>query len=107
MTRWSKVAISGLWICAAAAASAAEEPQPNPLQLRSWAAACAACHGTGGVALPGMSTLAGVPAEVLLQKLMDFKAGKTPSATLMPQLAKGYSDVQLQALAGYFATPAK
>ncbi|MFO1278512.1 MAG: hypothetical protein U1F04_02855 [Burkholderiaceae bacterium] len=49
-----------------------------------------------------MESLAGVNKDEMLKKMMDFKTGKKP-ATLMHQLAKGYSDEQLQALAGYFA----
>jgi hypothetical protein len=34
--------------------------QVDPLHVRSWAASCAACHGTDGRAQPGMISLAGV-----------------------------------------------
>jgi sulfide dehydrogenase cytochrome subunit len=74
----------------------------DALQVRSMAATCAACHGTNGVAQPGMETLAGQSKDDLLKKMMDFKSGKKP-ATLMHQLSKGYSDEQLEQLAGYFA----
>lgn len=75
----------------------------DALQVRSMAASCAACHGTHGVALDGMESLAGQPKADLLKKMMDFKSGKKP-ATLMHQLSKGYSDEQLEQLAGYFAS---
>jgi sulfide dehydrogenase cytochrome subunit len=71
-------------------------------QVRSMAATCANCHGTEGIAQPGMDSLAGQPRDVLLQKMLDYKSGKRP-ATVMHQLAKGYSDEQLEQLAGYFA----
>jgi cytochrome c553 len=76
--------------------------QVDALQLRSWAAACANCHGTLGVAQPGMESLAGVPKDDLLKKMLDFKTGRKP-ATLMHQISKGYTDEQLEQLAGYFA----
>ncbi len=76
--------------------------QVDALQLRSWAAACANCHGTLGVAQPGMESLAGVPKDDLQKKLMDFKNGRKP-ATLMHQISKGYTDEQIEQLAGYFA----
>ena len=76
--------------------------QVDALQLRSWAAACANCHGTLGVAQPGMESLAGVPKDDLLKKMLDFKAGRKP-ATLMHQISKGYTDAQIEQLAGYFA----
>jgi cytochrome c553 len=34
--------------------------------------------------------------------MLDFKAGRKP-ATLMHQISKGYTDEQLEQLAGYFA----
>lgn len=85
------------------ALSGLAQAQVDPLHVRSWAASCAACHGTDGRAQPGMISLAGVPKEVTVQKMLDYKAGRVPSATLMHQLAKGYSDEQISAIAGYFA----
>ena len=38
--------------------------------------------------------------------LLDFKAGRKP-ATIMHQLAKGYTDEQIVAIAGYFAAQKK
>jgi len=74
----------------------------DALQVRSMAAGCAACHGTHGVAAPGMDDLAGARKEVLLKRMQDYKSGKR-SATVMHQLVKGYSDEQIEQLAGYFA----
>lgn len=74
----------------------------DELQVRSMAASCASCHGTHGIAQPGMESLAGQPKDELLKKMLDFKAGRKP-ATIMHQLSKGYSDKQIEELAGYFA----
>ena len=71
-------------------------------QVRSMAAACANCHGTDGVAQSGMESLAGQSRDDLLKKMLDFKTGAKP-ATIMHQLAKGYSDEQLAQLASHFA----
>ncbi|HSI55045.1 MAG: cytochrome c [Ramlibacter sp.] len=75
---------------------------PDPLTVRSWAGACANCHGTNGNAQPGNVVLAGMNRDEMVQKLLDFKNGRRP-ATVMHQLAKGYSDEQIAAIAGYFA----
>lgn len=72
-------------------------------QVRSWAASCAACHGTDGRAQPGMESLAGANKDDLVRKMLDYKADRRP-ATIMHQLAKGYSDEQIVAIAGYFAS---
>ena len=74
----------------------------DPLQVRSWAAGCANCHGTKGIAQTGMESLAGVNKDELLKKMLDFKTGKKP-ATIMHQLSKGYTDEQLAQLAAYFS----
>jgi cytochrome subunit of sulfide dehydrogenase len=96
LTAAALVALSGL-----------AQAQVDPLHVRSWAASCAACHGTNGHAQPGMIALAGVPKEVTIQKMLDYKAGRVPAATIMHQLAKGYSDEQIAAIAGYFAAQKK
>ncbi|MGR2690786.1 c-type cytochrome, partial [Pelomicrobium sp. P1] len=57
------------------------------LQARSWAASCAACHGTEGRAVGGMPALAGKPKEDLYKALRAFKDGSKP-ATVMHQHAK-------------------
>lgn len=75
---------------------------PDTLQVRSLAASCANCHGTAGVAQEGLESLADAGREELQRKLLDFKNGKKP-ATVMHQLAKGYTDVELVALASYFS----
>jgi cytochrome c553 len=53
-----------------------------------------------------MESLAGKDKEEMVQKLLDFKAGRKP-ATLMHQLTKGYSDDELRAIAAYFAAQKK
>lgn len=83
-----------------AATSAAQTTDPN--LARNIAAGCANCHGTNGVSVGGMPTLAGQSKADLVKKMQDFKAGRTP-ATIMPQLAKGYSDEQIDLVAGWFA----
>ena len=75
---------------------------PDPLHVRSWAASCSNCHGTQGQAQQGMHKLAGMPAAELSRKMLDFKNNRMP-ATVMHQLAKGYSDDQIAAIAAYFA----
>jgi cytochrome c553 len=64
------------------------------------------CHGTDGRAQPGMESLAGANKDDMVKKMLDFKAGRKP-ATIMHQLAKGYSDEQITAIAGYFAAQKK
>ena len=82
------------------------QAQTDALQVRSWAASCAACHGTDGRAQPGMVSLAGANKDDIVKKMLDYKAGRMP-ATIMHQLSKGYSDEQIVAIASYFAAQKK
>jgi cytochrome c553 len=41
-----------------------------------------------------------------VQQMQDFKAGKRP-ATIMHQIAKGFTDAQTEQLAAYFAAQKK
>ena len=74
------------------------------LQTRALAATCANCHGTEGRAVAGAAVpgLAGLPAVYMQEQMRAFKAG-TRTATVMHQISKGYSDVQIERLATYFA----
>jgi cytochrome subunit of sulfide dehydrogenase len=76
--------------------------QDSSKLARSLAATCANCHGTNGHARGDMKPLAGVSADKMLAQLADFKSGAMP-ATVMHQIAKGYSDEQLKLIAAYFA----
>ncbi len=88
------------WLAAAVLCASAIGAHAQVNQTRVWAAACASCHGTDGRAQPGMASLAG---RTDLQKiLLEYKAGTRP-ATLMHQIAKGYTDEQLGQIATYFA----
>src|SRR5262245_64657171 len=85
---------------ALAADALAQGADPN--LGRNLAAACANCHGTNGASQPGMPSLAGQQRATLIQHLQDFKAGRR-AATIMHQIAKGYSDEQIEAVAGYLS----
>src|SRR5206468_379536 len=74
----------------------------DPKVARNLAATCANCHGTGGVSVGELESLAGKAREEIVRKMQEFKSGARP-ATVMNQLAKGYTDEQIEALAGWFA----
>lgn len=72
-------------------------------EARSLAATCANCHGTAGrSATTEVAPLAGLPKDLIVQRMREFKEGKRP-ATIMHQLAKGYTDEQIDRLAAYLA----
>ena len=85
------------------AASAARADGPAVSAGARLAATCAACHGTNG-ATKGetLPPLAGQPKDVLSATLRAFKSGARQSS-IMTQIAKGYTDEQIELLAAYFA----
>ena len=90
-------------LLAAAFAVAAPLAAAQDSASRNLASTCAICHGSAGqAATRDVATLAGMPRDHLAQQLRDFRDGKRP-ATVMHQIAKGYSDAQIDALAAWFA----
>jgi sulfide dehydrogenase cytochrome subunit len=95
-------ALFPLLVSVAALAPVAWAQSADPNLGRNLAAACANCHGTNGASVQVMPVLAGQQKAFLAQQMQDFKAGRRP-ATIMHQIAKGYSDEQIEALAAYFS----
>ena len=97
-----------------AGAAFAQQPAPPapafaasnvaPKGVASMATACAMCHGSGGMPAAGstVAPLAGRPAQGTIDAMKAFKEGKR-EATIMHQIAKGYSDAEIAAIAAYFA----
>ncbi len=72
----------------------------DQLYKRGLAATCANCHGTDGkgVVDGGMPLINNLTSEQMLAKLKAYKSGAL-EGTIMPQLAKGYTDEQLITIA--------
>ena len=83
------------------AADAAHDAQAAPA-VRLLAATCANCHGPQGDSPGAMPSIAGLPREHLVERLRMLRAGAA-DATLMHQLAKAYSDDEIERLAAHFA----
>ncbi len=64
----------------------------------SGAVSCSGCHAPAGA----MPAIAGRPADEIVAAMIAFRDGSRP-ATVMHQIAKGYTDAQLDTLATYFA----
>ena len=74
-------------------------------QGRNLVSSCAICHGTEGRVTTRDSPLiplAGLPRDHIATQMRAFRDGKRP-ATVMHQIAKGYTDPQIDALAAWFA----
>ena len=87
---------------ALAAAPLAAVAQDSPA-ARSLAATCASCHGTDGRSVTKeVIGLAGLPKDHIVAQMKAFRDGSR-QATVMHQIAKGYSDQQIDLIADYFA----
>ncbi len=81
-------------------------PNLTPQGVAAMAANCAMCHGTQGRPTTGSSVvaLAGRPAASTIEAMKAFKEGRRGDATIMHQIAKGYGDAEIAAMAAYFAS---
>jgi len=94
MTRMAAVAI--LMSCFVSVASAQD--------AQRLAAPCAICHGTDGKpAAKELVPLAGLPRDYIVSQMRALRDGQR-QATVMHQIAKGYTDAQIDALAAWFST---
>lgn len=97
-----RIALGAVLTCAAFAVNAQDSTV-----ARSLAATCANCHGTDGRSVTKeVAALAGQPKEFLVSQMKAFQEGKRP-ATVMHQIAKGYTDAQVDLIAGYLAAQKK
>ena len=94
MTRVTTVAV--LMSCFSSAASAQD--------AQRLAAPCAICHGTDGrAATKEVLPLAGLPRDYIASQMRALRDGQR-QATVMHQIAKGYSERQTDAIAAWFAS---
>lgn len=103
--RASIATLSGIWLgIGASVALLSPAAAQTPADIVVLAGPCANCHGPDGRSPGQIVSLAGRPQAVLLQQLQAFKSDNPPpGTTVMNRLAKGYSDEQIAALAGYFS----
>lgn len=106
-------ALALLAICLPSAAALAESGPAfapaslGPAGVRALAANCAACHGTNGATAGGaIAGLAGMNKEYFVEQMRLFKAGKR-EATVMAQIARGFTDAEFAALGEFFAAQKK
>jgi len=87
-------------VTAATAGESVAQGSP-PGASRDLAATCAGCHGTRGASQGAIPTLAGMESQAMVSRMQAFKAGTRPG-TVMPQLAKGYTDRQIESIAAWY-----
>jgi sulfide dehydrogenase cytochrome subunit len=67
---------------------------------------CAGCHGTDGVSPGSIPSIACKSPEFIEGSLKDYRDGKRFS-TVMGRHVKGYTDQEIQLIAGFFGTYCK
>lgn len=80
--------------------SMAQNLTAEQLYNRSLAATCANCHGTNGVSVAGnrIPKINELSHQQIAEMLRQYKSGMK-SGTIMPQLAKGYTEEQIDIVA--------
>ena len=62
---------------------------------------CAGCHGTDGVSPGSIPSIACKSADTIEKALKEYRSGKRFS-TVMGRHVKGYTDQEIQLIAGFF-----
>ncbi|PLY13320.1 MAG: cytochrome c4 [Sedimenticola sp.] len=97
------VVVAGLAVSATAAFAADDAPKVITGASASMLAnTCAGCHGTDGSSQgPASPTIAGLSSDYFVETMQGFANDEIPS-TIMGRIAKGYTEDELKAMAGYF-----
>lgn len=100
--RMASTVLTSCLLLLGSAAGASDMTPEKKLQAASLAATCANCHGTNGKGVEGSAVtgLANLSVEYIKTNMIWFKTGQRP-ATVMHQLAKGYTDEQIDIIANY------
>jgi len=86
---------AALALAAVSAAGAAEAP-PG-------ASSCSGCHAANAGVDSAIPRLVGRKADEIVAAMQAFRSGQR-HATVMDQIAKGFSDAEIQAIATWYAT---
>ncbi len=90
-------------------AAAAAKPMPKLMSGASAAMlanTCAGCHGTHGASTgPAAPSIGGLSEDYMIEVMQAYKSGDRWS-TIMGRIAKGYSDQEIAAMAGFYAAQA-
>lgn len=91
-------------LCAVPMLATAAVPAGEAVQRQAVAATCANCHGTAGRPPQGstLPTLAGMPKSAFVERMAAFKAASS-GPSVMHQIAKGFTESQIEQMATYFA----
>lgn len=98
--QYGLVAVLAALVAAVASESIAQGTRPHA--ARDLAASCTGCHGTSDASRGAIPILAGMDPRTIGDRMREFKTGTRPG-TVMPQLAKGYTEAEIALIAGWYA----
>ena len=87
-------------VVAPAPVAVAPSPPPTPAAVVNMVNNCFSCHGTDGRSPGTIPSLTNQKPQQAALVLKEFKSGARAS-TVMARHAKGYTDVELEAIANY------
>ena len=80
-------------------AASAQDRKAPPLLV----GACSGCHGQKGEGVGSTPKLVGYAKADLIAILQSFKKDERKPSSIMNRIAKGYTDAEVEAIAGWFA----
>jgi sulfide dehydrogenase cytochrome subunit len=93
---WAAAILCSGLVCSGMMPALAAEAPPG-------AASCSGCHPAGANADTPVPRLAGQEADAIVAAMLAFRSGQRP-ATVMNRIAKGFSDDEVRAIAGWVVT---
>lgn len=92
--------VAGLAFCASTTAVAEGMTGASASMLAN---TCAGCHGTNGASVgPAAPTIGGLSEDYFIDIMTRYASGEVPS-TIMERIAKGYSEEEIEKIAGFYA----
>lgn len=91
-------------IAAISLAEAKQAKKPAPPKPPLLAQACAGCHGQLGAGQDGTPILAAYDKAAFVRVWGEFRENQRPAASIMPRIARGYSEAEVATLADYFSS---
>jgi cytochrome c553 len=68
------------------------------------AASCSGCHNENG-ANPSVPSLRSYSIAAIAESMRRYKTDAAPPSTIMPRIARGFSDSEIDAIAQYWGKP--
>ena len=83
----------------------ATSAQASDAEASMLANTCNGCHGPDGVSQgPAAPTIAGMNKFYLVESMKAYRDGTNRPSTIMQRIAKGYTDAEIDKIAGFFAS---